>query len=695
MNTRAARVAALALVALAFALIPGCAGIDSEDPDSDPNDDYGIDGPLEPEGPLGKADSVHVVGPSVSTWTGDTQVWKAKNAWEDVDTIAARKAGIAWPAESGLDWDEKFARWIESMPRRASESYFETFTLTTPWGKTLPAPKLECAELAMFLRVTFAAWYELPFFMTALDQHGTRVYFGHFGARTKTSRYKETPQYAYWYKDYSNWSAEQIAAGWPQDQKLRERGLYGGDDQMDFVFPGAHAGAYFDEIHLNKRAGHFLRLLLGFFGSVHLADARNAYNLKPSAIRAGDVLVERWQRHGIGHALVLKDVRGIPGGLYEAELASGSMPRRQPKWENAVASKSYFTSELTGGDGVNDQGDEYVALGGGIKRFRVTKNIGGNWTNTWMAADEASWINDTDHAALRARPAAFQQLLGQVSPQALRDALLGIIDDSRHHLRSYPASCAARARREDAFEELYEVMGESFGRTRAQVDTDYRVLEDYVFAELEYATSKTCCWNKSTSAMYQIVMDYNRSLLESSCQEPVVFKCQGGGYQLFANYAAQTGRAHLWKPWSEDESCPQRNVSNDTEADSQALAWCSVVSNGGGGESGCADDAFEDNDTSGTAKAIAIGAHDGLAVCCGDDDYYRVTVSSGVAVSISFDHDAGDLDLEIYAGSTRIDVSDSVSNGESVSAAASGTYVVRVLGYNGAAGTYSLSVTPQ
>ncbi|HZO16387.1 MAG TPA: PPC domain-containing protein, partial [Polyangiaceae bacterium] len=316
------------------------------------------------------------------------------------------------------------------------------------------------------------------------------------------------------------------------------------------------------------------------------------------------------------------------------------------------------------------------------------------WTNTWMAADEASWINDTDQAALRARPAAFQQLLGQVSPAALRDALLGIIDDARHHLQSYPASCAARARREDAFEQLYDVMGDSFGRTRAQVDTDYRLLEDYVFAELEYATSKTCCWNKSTSAMYQIAMDYNRSLLESSCQEPVVFKCQGGGYQVFANYAAQTGRAHLWKPWSEDESCPQRNVAEDTEADSQSIGWCSVVANGGG-ESACADDAFEDNDAPGTAKSLASGTHAGLAVCCGDDDYYRVTVPSGVAVSISFDHDAGDLDLEIYSGSTLVDTSDSVSDAESVLASGGGTYVVRVLGYNGAAGAYSLTVTPQ
>src|SRR5262245_11948879 len=192
MNTRAAHGAALLTAALALAMaFVGCvADPEARDPD---DDDYGIEGPLLPEGPIGKADSAHVVGPAVSTWTKDTQVWTAKNAWEDTDTTAAKQPGLAWPANSGLSWDEKFARWIESMPRQASDSYFETFTLTTPWGKSLPAPKLECAELAIFLRVTFAAWYELPFFLTAIDGAGTRVYFGHFGARTKWSRYKSTP----------------------------------------------------------------------------------------------------------------------------------------------------------------------------------------------------------------------------------------------------------------------------------------------------------------------------------------------------------------------------------------------------------------------------------------------------------------------------------------------------------------------
>lgn len=125
-------------------------------------DDYGIEGDLEPGEPLGKADSAGIKGPRVNNDTRATQVWDARNKWEETDTEAARAAGLAWPADSGLNWDEKFAAWIQSMERQAgNDTYYETFTLTTPWGKTLPAPKLECAELAIFLRVTFAAWYFL------------------------------------------------------------------------------------------------------------------------------------------------------------------------------------------------------------------------------------------------------------------------------------------------------------------------------------------------------------------------------------------------------------------------------------------------------------------------------------------------------------------------------------------------------
>ena len=691
---------AVMLIALLLALAPNltaCVGAEEELPGDEDGASY-----FPEDEPLGKADSAGVPGPAVSTWTADTQVWTAKNKWEDTDTPAARAAGMAWSADSGLNWDQKYARWIESMQRTdGHDTYYETFTLVTPWGKQLPAPKLECAEMAMFLRITFAAWYQLPFYMTTVDGSGTRVYFGHFGARTTDGRYKNTPKYGYSYKDYSDWSTQQLdESGWPQDAGLRKKGMYGGGDDMPFLGEGAKIGTYLDEIHLNKRVGHFTTLLLAYFGSMHLAGSRNTYNLKPEAVREGDVLIERWQRKGIGHTLVVKEVIELAGGQLEAQLASGSMPRRQPKWEDGVASKHYFVIEETGGPGENYEGDEYVKLGGGLKRWRVTKNINGYWTNTWMATDEANWISDTDYDTLKARQATFEQILGEAPPEQMRDALLGMIEDARNHLRQYPASCSARIKREDAFADLYELMQSKFNTSAAQVDSTYRTFEDYVFAKLEYTESKTCCWNSTTAAMFQIIMDYNQSLQQDQCSEPVVFKCTGGGYEVFADYAAATERGHLWKPWSEDETCAQRNVLDDTIVESTELGWCEVESAGGGGggdTGGCSDDGYEDNDSDAAASSLGGGDHNGLMVCSGDDDYYRIDVPSGstLTVTAQFDHDSGDLDVALYKDGSEVDSSTSVSDTETVQASGGASYVVRVYGYQGAQAAYALSVSMQ
>ena len=67
-------------------------------------------------------------------------------------------------------------------------------------------------------------------------------------------------------------------------------------------------------------------------------------------------------------------------------------------------------------------------------------------------------------------------------------------------LRPRPASCSARENREKAFRNLYELAQRAFGQTPRQVDEQHRILDDYVFAELVYTQSKTCCWNSTTAA---------------------------------------------------------------------------------------------------------------------------------------------------------------------------------------------------
>ena len=572
----AMRCSAAAIAVLCIAVLGlGCAA-----GGPDPDEEWGMSGPLSPTLSLGKLDAELRRGLPVATDTTRTQVWTARNRWEDTDTPAARAAGLAWPADSGLTWDAKFSRWVASLAWIPSvDGGSTTVALTTPWGKALPSPMLECAETSLFLRITFAAWYELPLVLETQDERGHLVYFGHNGVRTAAGRYAQSPEFAIAYHDYTG--ASDWRTHWPSDPVLRGKRIAGGDDDQAELAEGARFGAYLDAIHLNKRVGYFTVMVLDYLGSANLADPANAYNLVPDAVRPGDFLLERWQAVGIGHTLVVKQVDELPGGSKDVALISGSMPRRQGVRQSGEASKIYFTSDVTGGPGANSDGVAYATLGGGIKRWRVTKDVAGYWTNTWMSGDEASWINANDLARIAARPARFEQILGQVAPEQQRAELLAQIADARHHLSQFPASCSARDRREQAFAQLYALSARAFGQTPAEVDAANRELDDYVFAALDYAHARTCCWDSSTPTMYGIIMDAARADLAAAqaahtCAAPVVFKSRADGYQRWADRAAALGRAADWRAWSEDEPCPQRAAAVDAEAASVATPYCSL-----------------------------------------------------------------------------------------------------------------------
>jgi hypothetical protein len=649
------------------------------------DEEWGMNGPLHPLPPPGKEDGQYHSGLAVATDTSRTQVWDAVNKWQDTDTAAARAAGIAWGENSGLTWDEKFSKWVQSLEWAPSlDGFSMTVNISTPWGKTLPSPMLECAETSLFLRIAFASWYGLPLQFESIDDDRQRVYFGHFGVRTANGRYAASPEFGVRYHDYTNsdWHAQ-----WPEDTALQGKLLAGGEDNQRELHDGAVFGAYVDQIFLNKRVGYFVVMSLNYLGSMNLADTANTYNLLPEAVHPGDFLIERWQKVGIGHTLVVKEVNPIDGGNLDVTLISGSMPRRQGVKASGESAKSYFTSDYTGGPGMNSDGDAYAKLGGGLKRWRVAKNINGYWTNTWMNGDEANWINSTDYDRIAARPARFQQLLGQVSPEQQVTELQHAIDDARHHLAQYPASCSAREQREHAFEKLYEVESMAFGKSKAQVDADNRKLEDYVFANLDYSHSKTCCWDSSTSAMYEIIIaeaqaDQAAAEMNHTCVAPVVFESRSDGYARWASYAQSIGRGADWKAWSEDEPCAQRDVASDTEAAFSGTAFCSLGSGGGG----TCTDPMEPNDSQGTAKPVS-GTVDGLQVCAGDSDWY--SSAAGGTVRIEFTHAMGDLDMAAYdATGSQIATSQGTSDSETVQVPAGG--FVRVYGYNGATNTYRI-----
>lgn len=549
-------------------------------PEGIPNDDYGKTLFGVDESAVSKADTYDgAAGPATSGLSGSTEVWKVSRRWYQTDPAA----GIAWEADSELTWDEKYALWIASLEKISGADGHETYLLSTPWGKTMEAPRLECAEVSMFLRATFASWYGLPFYLTAYSPSiGGSMYFGHFGiVRYSGARVSGFPRFATAYEDYTaqfqGMSNEDIIANWPRDPDLRARSLTSlkDDDNSAILGPGAYSGAYFDEIYLNKRVGHFMTRLLTYFGSMHLASTKNTFNLRPEAVRAGDTLLERWQRSGIGHTIVVARVQPV-GSKLEIDTFFGSMPRVQAYWYNSRLSKSYFTSELTGGEGENFDGDRYAALGGGIKRWRTPVEKSGRWYNIVPVSDRGLHIDGGDLDAIASRPHQFAELMGELDPVEEREVLLQRIEVARAALRSKPASCSNRQRREEAWDELYALNEEHFGMTPSQTDAEHRLLDDYVFAELEYNQSKTCCWNSTNSDMYIAIMQLNEERAsDTQCVEPLVFK-NDNGYGVFQQYAESIGLGASWQPWSEDESCPQRDVASDLEVNHAWTSFCSV-----------------------------------------------------------------------------------------------------------------------
>ena len=320
------------------------------------------------------------------------------------------------------------------------------------------------------------------------------------------------------------------------------------------------------------------------------------------------------------------------------------------------------------------------------------------------AGDRDYWIKDNDLDALAARIATFEELLGQLSPEAKKDLLLETIEMKRLHLRNYPASCSARIAREEAFNELYELESEEWGRSVDAVDRDYRILEDYVFAELVYEKSRTCCWNSTTPVMYEIIMEYNLGHVydadSGTCNQPEVFMVKDGGYPVFQQYAEDAGKGHLWVPWSADETCPQSGVENDTE---QSHAWtplCDIAEHVFGDAdpadqpTGCTDQ-FDGNSTSTAAQEMGPGGVSGLQICGGLSDWFLLE-GDGTPwlVTISFENDDGDLDMKLYSENlSEIASSASVDDSESVRLPAEeGTWFVEVLGYGGAENSYSIKI---
>jgi len=114
----------------------------------------------------------------------------------------------------------------------------------------------------------------------------------------------------------------------------------------------------------------------------------------------------------------------------------------------------------------------------------------------------------------------------------------------------------------------------------------------------------------------------------------------------------------------------------------------------------CVDDAFEPNNVPNYAQNVEQGTLEGLALCSADFDWYKFDTTSGrqVVLNLDFDSTDSDLDMRLYHESnilTPVASSLGLETGENITyeTIQSGTFYIRVNGFDGSAGAYSLDIT--
>jgi len=114
----------------------------------------------------------------------------------------------------------------------------------------------------------------------------------------------------------------------------------------------------------------------------------------------------------------------------------------------------------------------------------------------------------------------------------------------------------------------------------------------------------------------------------------------------------------------------------------------------------CVDDAYEPNNVVNYAQSLEQGEVEDLVLCSSDFDWYEFDTTSGrqVIINLDFDSTLMDLDMRLYHESnpfTPVASSLGLGTGENITyeTTQSGTFYIRVNGFDGAAGVYGLSLT--
>jgi hypothetical protein len=113
----------------------------------------------------------------------------------------------------------------------------------------------------------------------------------------------------------------------------------------------------------------------------------------------------------------------------------------------------------------------------------------------------------------------------------------------------------------------------------------------------------------------------------------------------------------------------------------------------------CADDAADAVGNDAAGRAVNLRDYDGvnLKICPNDDDFYSVDLTAGtrVALRVLFSHAEGDLDIELTGPDGFRAQGTSSNDDEEIAIAAvpvTGTYILRVYGYQGAENEYLIEL---
>lgn len=128
----------------------------------------------------------------------------------------------------------------------------------------------------------------------------------------------------------------------------------------------------------------------------------------------------------------------------------------------------------------------------------------------------------------------------------------------------------------------------------------------------------------------------------------------------------------------------------------QATNTYRLVAAGGGGPTGCTDDAMEPNDSMAESTPLDFGAETRGVACPNNIDLFEVDLAAGetIAADVTFTHADGDLDVSLHgADGTRLALADSTTDNERLefTVTTAGPHFLQVYGYQGSSNDYVLT----